>query len=84
MPTEGEKSTTQKLTDSTSNFTSGDAKDTGKTYLETAQDTAASIVDTVSDKLKGTLLTPLNLFRLANIFLVTVVADKISESTSGK
>ncbi|MCJ1467222.1 hypothetical protein MMC07_005845 [Pseudocyphellaria aurata] len=47
---ESEKSTTQKLSDSTSSG-SKDAEDTGKTYLQSAQDGASNLANTVSDTL---------------------------------
>jgi hypothetical protein len=49
---ESEKSTTQKLGDSTRSGTN-DAENTGKTYLDSASETASNIAGAASDNLKA-------------------------------
>lgn len=50
---ESDKSTTQKMSDSTSSG-KGDAEETSKTYLQSAQETVAGAAGSVSDTLQGT------------------------------
>lgn len=51
---EGDKSITQKASDATSGSTTDNAENTGKSYLQTAQDTATDAANKVSDTLSGT------------------------------
>ena len=77
----------QKLSDTTGS-NSGDAKAAGKTYLETAQDTAANVAKVVSDTLSGKhdpfilFSFPLSLTTFSSH--QTDTANKVSGSTGSK
>lgn len=51
---EGDKSVTQKASDATSGSTTDNAENTGKSYLQSAQDTATDAANKVSETLTGT------------------------------